>query len=97
MFDPESTTRTNVLQKAEQVISQDRQDEYGSPYDSFKEIAAGWSIILEKDVEPHQVALCMNWLKTVRIKNNKTHTDSWVDMAGYAANGAEVAFLEDSE
>jgi hypothetical protein len=39
------------------------------------------------------VALMMAWLKIVRASGNPGHEDSFVDLAGYAACGAELAGL----
>lgn len=74
----------NVLQTAEALIYGQRADEYGDAFDSFSNIAAGWSVILGVQVPPEAVALCMDWLKTCRLINTPAHRDSIVDKAGYA-------------
>jgi hypothetical protein len=33
----------------------------------------------------------MCWLKMCRLMNGLSHEDSWVDLAGYAALGGELA------
>ena len=38
-----------------------------------------------------QVALCLAQLKIARLIQSPEHPDSWVDLAGCAALGAEVA------
>lgn len=44
-------------------------------------------------LEAHDVALMMDLMKTARLVSNPSHYDSWVDKAGYAGCGAEVAPL----
>jgi len=44
-------------------------------------------------LKPHDVALMMALLKIARLKGNPIHGDSWVDLAGYAACGAESSEL----
>lgn len=68
-----------------------RQDTYGRPEDGFAVIARLWSIVLGVEVAPHQVALALAAVKTARLVSNPKHLDSWVDLAGYAACGAEIA------
>jgi hypothetical protein len=68
-----------------------RLDTYGRPESSFATIAQLWSTLFGHQVEPHQVALALDLLKTARLMSCPNHVDSWVDKAGYAACGAEVA------
>lgn len=68
-----------------------RQTHYGTPEQNFTIAAAIWSVILGMPVAAHQVALCQDAIKTARLIADPTHADSWVDKAGYAACGAEVA------
>lgn len=80
-----SDSRIALLDEAKRIVCGDRDQEYGAPEDSFADIATGWSVILGVPVEAHQVALCMDWLKTVRLIRTPEHYDSVVDKAGYAA------------
>jgi len=82
--------REEVLYRAAELIGGDRQDDYGDAEVNFGNIAKGWSIILGCDVKPHQVALCMDWLKTARLINQPGHEDSWTDKAGYVGLGWEL-------
>jgi len=43
------------------------------------------------------VALMMAAMKLARLRFNPTHEDSWVDLAGYAACGMDVAFKPSNE
>ncbi len=46
------------------------------------------------ELQTYDVANLMVLLKVVRSKNKPSNTDSWLDMAGYAACGCEVATEE---
>jgi hypothetical protein len=83
-------TRSKVLAEAMDLITGDREKDYGAPKDNFSRIAGGWSVILDCDVSPDQVALCMAWLKIARLVNG-SHLDSYIDGAAYMALAAELA------
>lgn len=74
----------------------ERADEYGDAEDCFDAIAAMWSAYLGIEIEPRDVASMMVLLKVARIKGGK-HFDNWVDIAGYAACGAEVEYGQDMD
>ena len=80
--------RDQLLQKAEELINGDRAKEYGDAKKNFEDIATLWSVILEKEITPQQMALCMIMVKAARLMKTD-HEDSWVDIAGYAALGGE--------
>ena len=84
-------TRRECLVSAAQCVLQDRQNQYGAPEDCFGVIANLWSVYLGRKVYPVDVAMMMGLLKVARIRNHKAHGDSFVDLAGYAACGAEMA------
>lgn len=84
-------SRSEMLDIAKAIVTADRNVQYGEPEDTFAEIAAMWSVYLGRVVEPHDVCAMMVLFKTCRLKNNPCHDDSWIDVAGYAACGAEVA------
>lgn len=88
---PEPLTRTACLDRARELVSSTREATYGAPAIAFRRIAALWSTALATPIAPHQVAICMMLLKVARLAENPEHADSWVDAAGYAACGAEVA------
>ena len=50
-----------------------------------------WSVILNYEVSLQDVYLCMIAVKMSRLIHDSEHEDSWVDIAGYAALGGEVA------
>lgn len=84
-------TRKECLEQAAKCVLQNRQDQYGKPEDCFGVIANFWSVYLGRKVYPADVAMMMSLLKIARIKANKNYGDGYVDLAGYAACGAECA------
>ena len=43
---------------------------------------------------PSDVAIIMALVKIARLAASPGHEDSWIDLAGYAALGAEIAEIE---
>jgi len=74
----------SVLREADEIINGERQQDYGTPLQSFTTIAGLWSPILGVDVTPEQVALCMIGVKIARYNNGGGQRDSLIDIAGYA-------------
>ena len=89
-------TRKECLDQAAECVLQNRQDQYGDVEDCFKKIARLWNAYLPStiELEPFDVASMMALLKIARIQANPKHGDSWVDLAGYAACGADIAVPE---
>lgn len=83
--------RTQCLLDAIELINGDRNKDYGEPMENHQRIADGWSVILRKSVAPHEVALCMAWLKIARLVNTPHHQDSYTDGAAYIALAQELA------
>lgn len=85
-------TREETLDNAKRIVTGKRDDEYGGPEDNFSRIAALWSAYLGTDVGAEDVAIMMVLLKISRLAASFYESmDSWVDIAGYAACGAEIA------
>ena len=82
-------TREECLAKAKICVCGERETDYGTPEQSFTWIAKLWSGYLEKELTAQDVAMMMCLFKIARIKNGGTD-DSFVDLAGYAACGAEI-------
>lgn len=68
-----------------------RGESYGDVRKNHQRIASLWSVVLGRDISPEQVVLCMTCVKVARLIQTPDHEDSWVDIAGYGACGAEVA------
>ena len=49
-----------------------------------------WSVYLECHLDAKDVAAMMALLKICRIATGKPKSDNWIDLAGYAAIGAEA-------
>lgn len=87
----EPTTRTSILEKAKECVNGKREQDYGSPEDNFKIIADLWTAYKGVNFTSLDVAMMMALLKIGRIKNGGGTGDSFVDLAGYAACGGEIA------
>ncbi|MGE4213791.1 MAG: DUF6378 domain-containing protein [Anaerotignaceae bacterium] len=90
----DSVTRKVVIEKALQTVTQDREQQYGAPEDSFKAIAGAWSWYLDKEITAKDVAVMMCLFKISRVKTGRFKSDNWLDLIGYAACGAELEGLE---
>lgn len=90
-------TRADILHAAEKCVCGQREQDYGTPEDNFETIAGLWEAYLNKActrgvnvrVEAKDVAVMMALLKIARIAAGGGKADSWIDLAGYAACGAE--------
>lgn len=68
---------------AVQAVTGPRQRDYAHPKINFQRIANLWSIVLDVDITPEQVALCMIQVKIAREMNRHTR-DNIVDLIGYS-------------
>ncbi|WP_336819816.1 DUF6378 domain-containing protein [Gordonia sp. MMO-8] len=84
-------TEPDVLSDAHALIRGQRRSDYGDPETNFGRIAALWSVVLQHEVTPVQVAQCMAQLKLARLIHTPDHHDSWVDAAGYIGLGSHLA------
>lgn len=82
--------RADTLEAARKCVCGERDGQYGSPENNFKIIADLWNGYLGTKMEPFEVAVLLSLVKIARIKASPCKADSWVDLAGYAACGAEV-------
>lgn len=83
--------RPDTLSAALDAVMGSREEEYGSPQANFDTIAQYWTILFGVPVTAAQVCLAQIMLKAARLDTTPTHGDSWIDIAGYAACGGEVA------
>lgn len=89
-------TRKEVLEQAIKCVCGEREQEYGSPENSFNSIARLWTIYLQSAhgnvpaLMPNDVAMMMVLLKVARAASSGEHDDNYVDIAGYAACAAEI-------
>lgn len=73
---------------------------YGKPENNFKRIAGLWELYVNQreshtnvfiSITETDVAALMVLMKVARLMEKPDHLDSWLDIAGYAACGAEVS------
>lgn len=87
-------TRHDILNKTDQIVNGNREEDYGSPENNFKTIAIMWNAYLhalkKASLEPSDVAAMMALLKIARISTGNGKDDNWIDLAGYAACGGEL-------
>lgn len=86
--------RLELLQHVGKLISQDRNLEYGEPADNLERTVQLLRAYLGnrtgKDLKSEDVAVIGILLKVGRLAQDTSKIDSWGDIAGYAAIGAEV-------
>lgn len=92
-----SITRIELLKKATEIVNKGRVDQYGKPENNFKTIADLWSAYKEVKFSSTDVAMMMILLKVARISSGSATEDSFLDIAGYAACGAEVNSAENEQ
>lgn len=76
-------TPEDIASYAAQLVSEERNNQYGHPLDNYNRAAQIWSVILGADVSAEQVALCMIGMKIAR-EVHKPKADTIVDIIGYA-------------
>jgi hypothetical protein len=88
-------TKAALLDAAKETVA-GRGKNYGKPEENFGRIAAHWEAFFLNKLEhtititPGDVAIMMALMKIARLEHDPKHADSWVDLAGYAACGAEI-------
>jgi hypothetical protein len=90
-------TKEEILKKAKELITGDRNDTHGDAYRNHAEIAEFWNIFLDKKLQPmanitaEDVALMMVLMKISRnSQGKKSNIDNFIDMCGYAAIAGEI-------
>jgi hypothetical protein len=84
--------RADILATASKYVTKDRAATHGDAEDNFRRIADLWNTYLGvDDITSIDVAVMLALLKVARIRSNPTHADNWIDIAGYAACGGEIA------
>lgn len=91
--------RKEILSAAQECVCGDRDEQYGSPENSFRMIADLWVPYLKEkcvsegtdvDILPEDVAAMMVLFKMARVATGQSKADNWIDAAGYAACGGEI-------
>jgi len=89
-LDQQSLVRSDILAKANILITGDRAKQYGSAEENFNCIATMWTAYLGRHVSAYDVANMMALLKIARMRNG-VHQDSSVDGCGYLALAYELS------
>ncbi len=93
----DQVTRRQILEEAITAVCTDRNHQYGGPEQSFSAIAEMWTAYLrcaghDITLYAHDVALMLAAFKLARAITSKTpKTDTYADIAGYAACAGELA------
>jgi hypothetical protein len=87
-----------MLRKAADLVGGQRAKDYGSKTENHQRIADLWNywvVQRYKDsvvkLDPYDVAIMMLLLKVARLMNTPGHSDSHVDIAGYASIAEEIS------
>lgn len=96
-------TRSELLHAAEVCVCGQREEDYGTPEDSFRVIGELWETYIKEKcvgdpaaevcIVPEDVAALLALLKIARIATGHGKSDNWVDLAGYAACGGYLQKL----
>ena len=81
--------RSNILQRADKLVSSDREIEHGDAKKNFDMVAELWSTYLGYDIFPHEVPMMMALYKIARTTENPSNLDNYVDTCGYSALAGE--------
>lgn len=72
----------SILKETDDLVSLDRQQQYGHPTENFKDIAKIASAVLGVEMTAEECVVVMVAVKLGRLKFKYKH-DSIVDLAGY--------------
>jgi hypothetical protein len=92
--------RETILNTAKRYISQDRAADHGEAEDNFANIAGHWTWWLQgrlkegETLTAYDVAQMMVGFKQARMKHNRKHVDSAIDLCGYGALAGEIGARE---
>ena len=80
-----------MLETALKITTGDRQEQHGSPQETFDAIATLWSGYTGKSLSAVDVCNMMVLLKVARTQHGKVNPDDFVDQCGYAALAGELS------
>ena len=89
-------TRKEALAAAEKCVCGGRDIDHGTPENNFACVGDMWSVYLRtrgievNSIMPTDVTMMLALLKIARVASGNPHADNFVDLAGYAACGAEL-------
>ncbi len=82
--------REEILKTAADIVTKDRNNQYGEPEENFENIAAFWSDYLNVTVDARDVGVMMILFKVARAMESGGTLDTYIDIAGYAACTGEM-------
>ena len=90
-------TREQILRDALQIVTKDRNQDYGNPEDNFSTIAEYWTTYLQskhliprsENLVASDVAAMMILMKCSRLATSPNKLDHWIDIAGYSSCGGD--------
>jgi hypothetical protein len=83
--------RSKFLTEVDGTINGERSESYGDPTTGFTKTANLFNGITGSSIQPVDVVIFNIVQKLERLSHTPGHRDSWLDIAGYAALGAEVS------
>ena len=97
--------RDEIIKMVSDIITHDRQSEYGDPEDNFTCIMRLWNNyifhkkgpIYENLFTRKDVAILMMLLKIARMTSSPNHLDNYVDAAGYSIIAGSFCDIEDKK
>ena len=87
----------DVLERAISLIHGQRAKDYGDAQASFQRMANLINPIVRNadgNLSASDMAIVMIQVKIARLQESPDHVDSWTDIAGYAALGAQLAVTQ---
>lgn len=84
------TNAKQILSTSIDIIGS-RAEEYGDASQSFSRASTIASTMLDKTITAYDVSIVLMAVKMARIAQNKTHIDSYVDLAAYTAFAAQFS------
>lgn len=102
-WEEKTVSREEILEKAKECVCGHREQDYGKPENNFETIGLLWGVYLNAAhpeytqsfpiniIGAKDVAMMMALLKIARICTGTGTEDSFIDLAGYAACGGEIA------
>jgi hypothetical protein len=90
------TNAKQILTTSIDIIGS-RAEEYGDASQSFSRASTIASTMLDKTITAYDVSIILMAVKMARIAQNKTHMDSYVDLAAYTAFAAQFSNAKATE
>ena len=88
------TARSQLLEEASELVSRDRNIDYGPPAEDFARTAGILTALGYRSpagaVTAPDIAIILMAVKLSRLAETPAKRDTWVDIAGYAACGWEA-------